>query len=57
MSELEISKKYTLILNENEFDTILNCLREFVLKQSEFINLPLAEEKTKKLIGELEKKK
>lgn len=57
MSELEISKKYTLILNENEFDTILNCLREFAFKQSEFINLPLNERKAKKLIEELVKKK
>jgi len=54
---MKMSKEYTIILNDDEFDTILNCLREFAFKQSEFLNLPLAEGKTKKLIEELEKKK
>lgn len=57
VSKLEISKRYNIDLNEDEFDTILNCLKEFAFKHSEFINLPLNEKKAKKLIEELEDKK
>jgi len=55
--ELKIDKNYKIDLNEDEFDTILNCLREFAFKQSEFINLPLNETKAKKLIEKIEERK
>jgi len=53
VSEVEIEKKYKLILNEDEFYTILNCLREFTIGQSEFLNLPLNRKKAKTLIEKL----